>query len=219
MANSKDIQRIASEIKTSSKASLTNPGSDAKKIVDPKLIEAINQVFSLFKINYHNQYFSAFSDSVESEKIAKRLWLSKLNHFSPATICSAAEKIVADSTYLPTLSKMIEACKSRSLPAALTDVRLAYREACQKPSPKIRQDWSHPIVYFAGRDTGWNYLSSEVERKALPAFTSIFEVYCDRMAKGEKFTIERIEPETQLEQAPASDNFNKEQIEALKNLF
>ena len=125
-------------------------------------------------MNYHNQYYSAFGDNTKSENLAKKLWLSKLDHFSSETICGAAEKIIAESEYLPTLHKMLSACRQVGMPAGLANPRKAYQEACNKRSPKAQQQWSHPAVYLTGRDAGWHMLANEIESKALPAFTEIF---------------------------------------------
>ena len=97
MANSKDIQKVASEIAASSTRSPTAAGRPKASPINPKLVDAINQVFALFQVNYHNQYYSAFGDNTKSENLAKKLWLNKLDHFSSETICGAAEKIIAES--------------------------------------------------------------------------------------------------------------------------
>jgi len=183
------------------------------------LIDAINQVFGLFRANYHNQYYSAFGDKPESVGLAKKLWLSKLENFSTDVICSAAERIITESDYLPTLHKMLNACRAQSLPAGLSNARTAYLEACQKPGPKIDQKWSHPIVYLAGRDTGWHLLANEIESKALPAFSDVFQRYCNRLVDGEKFVIDKIETETLLEERPSSKDFSQKEIKKLKKLL
>ena len=169
MASNKDlVQQVVSEIATSSTRSQTEAGHPETTPQSPELIDAINQVFALFQINYHNQYFSAFGDNTRSENLAKNLWLNKLSQFSAETICGAAEKIIADNDYLPTLHMMLEACRQVGMPKGLPSPRNAYIEACNKPSPKSSQDWSHAAVYLAGRDCGWHTLSNEIERKAFP---------------------------------------------------
>ena len=140
MANSKDIQKVASGIAASSKISPTAAGRPkSTPAASAELIDAINQVFALFRANYHNQYYSAFGDKNESVGLAKKLWLSKLNDFAPNVICAAAEKIIADSEYLPTLHKMLNACRYVGMPAGLPTPRKAYQEACNKRSPKAEQ--------------------------------------------------------------------------------
>ena len=188
MANSKDlIQKVASEIAASSTQSPTAAGHPKAEPANPQLIDAINQIFAFFRINYHNQYYSAFGDNTKSENLAKKLWLSKLSDFSAETIIAGAEKVIAESDYLPTLHKMLNACRDVGMPAGLPSPRKAYEEVCNKPSPKAEQQWSHPAVYIAGRECGWYFLANTVESKAFPSFADIYQQYCKRVLSGEEF--------------------------------
>ena len=72
MSNDK-IQKTVSEIEASSRRWQIEVGHLDK---DPDLIDAINEIFAMFQVNYHNQYYSAFGDSNDSENLAKKLWLS-----------------------------------------------------------------------------------------------------------------------------------------------
>jgi hypothetical protein len=219
MASNKDlVQQVVSEIATSSTRSQTEAGHPDTKAQSPELIDAINQVFALFQINYHNQYFSAFGDNTKSENLAKNLWLNKLSQFSPETICGAAEKIIADNDYLPTLHKMLEACRQVGMPKGLPSARNAYLEACNKPSPKAAQDWSHAAVYLAGRDCGWHLLANETERKAFPLFSDCYRNYCDLVLGEEDLTIEPAKalPETSAKKASRAENLK--QLKKLKKL-
>ena len=183
------------------------------------MIDAINQIFALFQVNYHNQYYSAFGDTTNSEDLAKNLWCKKLKHFSPLTICNAAEKIIAESDYLPTLNKMLNACRHLGMPPNIPTTRKAYQEACNLPSPKTEQRWSHPIVYLAGRDVSWHLLANETESKVLPLFGDIYQQYCDRILMGEKFAVEASTETPELEALPASKKHNQQQIQNLKELL
>ncbi|MGB2401422.1 MAG: hypothetical protein ACPH7H_06450 [Porticoccaceae bacterium] len=219
MASNKDlVQQVVSEIATSSTRSQTEAGHPENAPQSPELIDAINQVFALFQINYHNQYFSAFGDNTKSENLAKNLWLNKLSQFSADTICGAAEKIIADNDYLPTLHKMLEACRQVGMPKGLPSARQAYLEACNKPSPKATQDWSHAAVYLAARDCGWHLLANEIERKALPLFSDCYRNYCDRVLGGEELIIELPKelPETSGKKASRSENLK--QLKKLQQL-
>jgi len=220
MANSKDlIQKVASEIVASSTQSPTAAGHPKAEPANPQLIDAINQIFAFFRINYHNQYYSAFGDNTKSENLAKKLWLSKLSDFSAETIIAGAEKVIAESDYLPTLHKMLNACRDVGMPAGLPSPRKAYEEVCNKPSPKAEQQWSHPAVYIAGRECGWYFLANTVESKAFPPFADIYQQYCERVVAGEEFTVEKPEalPETSLK--PATKKQALAQLDDLKNLL
>jgi hypothetical protein len=219
MASNKDlVQQVVSEIATSSTRSPTEAGHPETSAQSPELIDAINQVFALFQINYHNQYFSAFGDNTKSENLAKNLWLNKLSPFGPDTICAAAEKIIADNDYLPTLHKMLEACRHVGMPKGLPSVRNAYLEACNQPSPKAAQNWSHAAVYLAGRDCGWHMLANEVERKVFPLFSDCYRNYCDLVLSGEELVVESPKelPETTAKKASREQNL--QQLSKLKKL-
>lgn len=148
------------------------------------MVEAINQVFALFRLNYHNQYYAAWSDA-EQVKQVKRLWLEALTAYPTVVILKAAQHAIENSDYLPTLNKMIEACRF-----CLTDLGLpapydAYREACLAPSPKVEAPWRHPAVYLAGRDSDWFFLANEPEAKTWPVFRGHYERWVNRAAQGE----------------------------------
>lgn len=220
MANSKDlIQKVASEIATSSMLSPTEAGHPEPAPANPQLIDAINQIFALFQVNYHNQYFSAFGDNTKSENLAKKLWLSKVSDFSPDTILKAAEKIIAESEYLPTLHKMLNACRAVGMPAGLPTPRKAYQEVCNKPSPKAEQRWSHAAVYLSGRDCGWHFLANTIESKAFAPFAEVYQQYCERVLRGEEFTIEPPQALPENSEVPASKEHNQQQLDNLKQLL
>lgn len=219
MASKDLIQKVASEIAASSTRSPTAAGQAKAAPASPDLIDSINQIFALFQVNYHNQYYAAFGDNTKSENLAKKLWLSKLSDFGPEVILAAAEKIIAESEYLPTLHKMLNACRSAGMPSNLPNPRRAYEEACNKPSPKAEQKWSHPAVYLSARDCGWHMLANEIESKALPAFTQIYNGYCDRVVAGEEFIVEPPQALPESPQVLASKKHNRQQLDQLKQLL
>ena len=219
MATKDLIKKVGEEIAASSMLSQTAAGQAKAPPASPELIDAINQIFALFQVNYHNQYYAAFGDNTKSENLAKKLWLSKLSDFGPEVILAAAERIIADSEYLPTLHKMLNACRSAGMPSNLPSVRRAYEEACNKPSPKAEQKWSHPAVYLAARDCGWHLLANEVESKALPAFTQVYNQYCDLVVAGEEFIIEPPQALPETSQVMASKKHNRQQLDQLKRLL
>ena len=113
---------------------------------------------------------------------------------------------------------MLEACRQVGMPKGLPNARQAYLEACNKPSPKAAQDWSHAAVYLAARDCGWHLLANETERKALPLFSDCYRSYCDRVLGGEELVIEPPKelPETAGKKASRSENLK--QLKKLQQL-
>ena len=57
------------------------------------MIETINQVFALFRLNYHNQYYAAWSDAEQVNQV-KRLWLEALTPYPTAVILRAAQHAI-----------------------------------------------------------------------------------------------------------------------------
>ncbi|GMU45514.1 MAG: hypothetical protein IT469_03865 [Pseudomonadales bacterium] len=177
-------KRAARELATSSKNSAIAAGPVERPLPPAELVDAINQIFALFRINYHNQFYSAFADTSLLDQ-AKRLWLESLRHLPPGVLLVAARALIEAEPYLPTLSRMLAACDEQLAALGLPTPRAAYREACNAPSPKAAHDWSHPAVYHAGRALGWDRLRSAPERDSWPEFQRHYRDWCRRALSGE----------------------------------
>ena len=189
MADKQDVATLAQDIVQKTEVSATisptpvGPTEGAEP-PDAQLIEAINQVFALFRLNYHNQYYAAWSDA-EQVKQVKRLWLEALDAYPTAVILRAAQHAIEHSDYLPTLNRMIEACRLCLSNLGLPSPYDAYREACLAPSPKTDVAWSHPAVYLAGRDSDWFFLANEPQSKTWHVYREHYERWVSRAARGE----------------------------------
>lgn len=180
------VEKAVRDLEASSRTSRTAAGpSDAPASADSSLVDAINQIFALFRLNYHNQYYSAYGDTEQLNQI-KKLWLDSLASYAPATILKAAKRCIETSEYLPTLHRILECCReTRLADQGLPDAHAAYREACLAGQPRHAQRWTHPAVYHAGRETGWFFLASTAESIAFPAFERHYRAVCERLAEGE----------------------------------
>jgi hypothetical protein len=178
-------------------------------------VDAINQVFALFRINYHNQYYAGFAD-VELLNSAKRLWLSSLSHFAPETILRGARKVIEESEYLPTLNRMMRACQGDPEKFGLIDAHRAYVEACRAPSPKAGYHWSHPAIYHAGCASDWFFLSSNAEKVAFPIFERHYLKLCERVMNGEELPAPSVLALPQTIETPLSKEENHQRMEALR---
>jgi hypothetical protein len=180
--NSEELaQQAEREIAASSRTSPTPPGpnegNDGRAKPDPGLVEAINQVFALFRLNYHNQYYAAFSEAEQLRQI-KKLWLESLRDYPPAMILQGARQAIESSDYLPTLNRMRQCCEE-SLPAlGLPAAHEAYLSACRAPQPAESAEWAHPAVYWAGRDCGWRFLATSTESEGWPVFERHYRQRC-----------------------------------------
>ena len=112
------INQSVQEIAASKKTSPTESGRSNKLGHNIKRQDAINQVFALFRINFHNQYHAAFGDTQLLNQ-AKKLWLESLGHFSAEQILRGARQVIEHSDYLPTLNRMIVNCEEVGAAAGL----------------------------------------------------------------------------------------------------
>lgn len=189
MQDSEELtDRVARGIAASSTTSPIPPGpTDSAPTArpDPALVEAINQVFALFRLNFNNQYYAAFKDEEQLRQI-KKLWLDSLRAFPPAQILQGAKLAIEGSEYLPTLHRM-RCCCEDSLPAlGLPAAREAYLQASNAGAPPEAQHWSHDAVYWAGRDCGWTFLASAPEAQSWPRFQSRYGARCATVLRGDR---------------------------------
>lgn len=179
------------------------------------LIDTINQCFEILRINYQHLYFSAYSE-MDALNSAKRLWMDSLLPFPAPVILQAVQRIIKESDYLPTISRVIRLCINLHGEYSLPDAHTAYIEACNAPSPKRNAEWSHPAVYYAGQKTDWYFMASNAEKVVFPIFKSHYELVCQQVINGKTLpTITQLAlPEEQ--NTTLSKEENIERMEAMR---
>lgn len=172
-------------------------------------------MFALFRINYHNQYYKAYSDTQVLNQI-KKLWLESLSQFAPDTILRGARKVIEESEYLPTLHRMMRACQGDPEKFGLIDAHRAYVEACRAPSPKATYGWSHPAIYHAGCAADWFFLANNSEKNAFPIFERHYLKICERVMNGEELPAPNTPALPQHIETPLSREENLKRMEDLR---
>lgn len=175
----------------------------------------VNEVFTLFRINYHNQYYKAYSDTSVLNQI-KKLWLESLLRFKPETISRGARKVIEESEYLPTLNRMMTACQGVPQDFGLKDVHSAYIEACHAPSPKMEFNWSHSAVYHAGCASDWFFLASNSEKVTFPIFKQHYLRICAEVMNGDELLNPKIRALPQTIETPLSKEENLKRMNELR---
>jgi len=94
----------------------------------------------------------------------------------------------------------------------LPTARQAFNNAKTRPSPKERQRYLHPIVYYAGSETGWGMIYQSMESDVYPLFKLHYEALCDRVRQGEHFCMPHESPVTSPENVTSN-------CESLKNML
>jgi hypothetical protein len=217
------IHQVAQEIAASQNSSTTAAGQadhhqreeQERPAPGDGHIDAINQVFALFRINYHNQYYAAFKDN-ELLNQARRLWLNSLAQFAPETILRGARKVIEESEYLPTLHRMIRACQGDPSKFGLVDAHQAYVEACRAPSPKAAYAWSHAAVYHAGCASDWYFLTTNAEKVAFPIFERHYLKLCERVMNGAELPAPNVPALPETIERPLSKEENAKRMEELR---
>lgn len=180
-------------------------------------VDALNQIFALFKRNYHNQFFKAFAQQADVIAV-KRLWMDALAQYDAPILLDAAMSVVKSSEFLPTLKTMLDHCERLSS-QGLPDVHAAYTEACCAASPKIEQPWSHPAVYLTGSEIGWHFLQSNTEHAAFPVFKARYQQYCARVRAGESLELPIVKRLEDSIAEPASPAETQRYLKSLKSLL
>jgi hypothetical protein len=180
-ASSKNIPTTAGPMDSNKSIAEKTAGNMPDKA---QVVNAINQMFAEFELVYHNQYAKAFP-SEEKLSYAKKLWFSHLAEFSAAQILNAAKRATRESEFLPTVKGILKYCQADLSTLGLPDAHSAYMEACRAPSPKAGATWSHPAVFYAGRDSDWYFLANTIEQQAFPIFRTHYANYCQRVLDGE----------------------------------
>ncbi len=196
------------------KKNLTTPAGQTSQAAKEAHINAINQIFAIFRRNYHNQYYRALPDEQELS-VTKRLWLEPLLRFSPETILQAAKSVIETSEFLPTLRTMIRHCEEQGNPG-LVDAHSAYIEACRAPSPKADCAWSHPAVYYAGKQCDWYFLQSNSEEIAYPVFKRAYDKICQQVLQGATLATPRKTALPQTAEQPSDKRTNLAHLQSLK---
>lgn len=217
------LNRVEREIARSQKTSVTAagqaeepPSAAAREPLSGDYIDTINQVFALFRINYHNQYHAAFGNTQLLTQ-AKKLWAETLEGFSADEILRGARRAIEESEYLPTLHRMIGFCQGSPEQHGLPDTHSAYLEACRASSPKAEHAWSHPAVYHAGKNSDWYFLASNPERDTFPVFRQHYLALCQRIVRGEQLPKPNPPRLEQEARQPLSREENLKRMAALRD--
>lgn len=180
-------------------------------------VDAINELFTKFQLAYHNQFHKAYSDD-EQLTLAKQLWLKSLCDIPVDELRQGIQEAIQREKFLPNLPVIREYCEAQ-LQNLIPDVHSAYIEACQAPSPKAEYSWSHPIVYYAGRESDWFFLANTPENKAFPIFKNNYEQLCKRLLNGEQLALPLVKALPEHSSTPLSTQEKKQRLKALRDEF
>ena len=151
-------------------------------------IELVNLIFTQLEVTYHNQFHKAYPDK-NSLNLAKQLWLTQLQKFDEKIVFESVGKLMTTSDFLPTLSKVINYCIESKLKSnGIPNVNYAYKEACHSRNNFEKFSWSHPIIFYIGSKTGWDYLWTQAEKETFKEFKLNYDFLVNEYLDGKEFS-------------------------------
>ena len=172
-------------------------------------IKSIDTLFLKLELAYHYQFYKVFGTD-EKLKEGKKLWAITLKNEVSEVILDAVENVIATQSYLPTLTDIMKACNDINKMDGFPSAEDAYIEARKSYQPRSQLNWSHPIVYFAGKKIGWNNLNERDSKENFNIFKKIFNGLKNEVINGKKF---EIKDNTSLKNRKP---FNKDLFEELR---
>jgi len=97
-------------------------------------------------------------------------------------------------------------------------VRTAHQEACLNATDPLGANWSHNVVYWAGKGH-WYTLRTTPGEQTYPAFKERYEALCERLKAGERFDIPLLECTSDTPGKPLSKSENLERLAELRATF
>ena len=168
---------------------MTSPGQkNLNSDILQEYIESIDALFLKLELAYHYQFYKVFGTDDKLNE-GKKLWANSLKKYEVAIINEASEEIIHTQPYFPTLTDIVKLCEQLKKSTSLPSADEAFIEARKSFSPRKKYNWSHPIIYLAGKKTGWNFLNEKDGRDIFYDFKKNYEHLVKAVNNGKVFSI------------------------------
>ena len=168
---------------------MTSPGQkNLNSDILQEYIESIDALFLKLELAYHYQFYKVFGTDDKLNE-GKKLWANSLKKYDVAIINEASEEIIHTQPYFPTLTDIVKLCEQLKKNTSLPSADEAFIEARKSFSPRKKYNWSHPIIYLAGKKTGWNFLNEKDGRDIFYDFKKNYEHLVKAVNNGKEFFI------------------------------
>ena len=168
---------------------MTSPGQkNLNSDILQEYIESIDALFLKLELAYHYQFYKVFGTDDKLNE-GKKLWANSLKKYEVAIINEASEEIIHTQPYFPTLTDIVKLCEQLKKSTSLPSADEAFIEARKSFSPRKKYNWSHPIIYLAGKKTGWNFLNEKDGRDIFYDFKKNYEHLVKAVNNGKEFSI------------------------------
>ena len=183
-----DIMNQENFLKSSKKEQKMIPGQKISNSDRKSFIEAIDNLFLKLELSYHYQFYKVFGTDQRLAE-AKKLWAESLKKYPPECINAAIETVIQSNDYLPTLTEILKACSGSMGAINIPTPQEAFIEAQKSSSPRQRYPWTHPIIYWAAREIGWELINSPNNTNTFHLFSKTYLRLIQEMKRGKKFDL------------------------------
>ena len=168
---------------------MTSPGQkNLSSDILQEYIESIDALFLKLELAYHYQFYKVFGTDDKLNE-GKKLWANSLKKYEVSIINEASEEIIHTQPYFPTLTDIVKLCEQLKKSTSLPSADEAFIEARKSFSPRKKYNWSHPIIYLAGKKTGWNFLNEKDGRDIFYDFKKNYEHLVKAVNNGKEVSI------------------------------
>ena len=164
------------------------PGQKISNSDRKSFIEAIDNLFLKLELSYHYQFYKVFGTDQRLTE-AKKLWAESLKKYPAESINAAVENVIQSNDYLPTLTEILKACSGSMGAINIPTPQEAFIEAQKSSSPRQRYPWTHPIIYWAAREIGWELINSPNNTNTFHLFSKTYLRLIQEMKRGKKFDL------------------------------
>jgi hypothetical protein len=183
-----DIMNQESFLKSSKTERKMTPGQKISNSERRTFIEAIDNLFLKLELSYHYQFYKVFGTDQRLTE-AKKLWAESLKKYPAECINAAVETVIQSNDYLPTLTEVLKACSGSTGAINIPSPQEAFIEAQKSSSPRQKYPWTHPIIYWAGREVGWELINSPNNTNTFHVFSKTYLRLMQEMKRGKKFDL------------------------------
>ena len=183
-----DKMNQESFLKSSKTEQKMTPGQKISNSDRKSFIAAIDNLFLKLELSYHYQFYKVFGTDDKLIE-AKKLWAESLKKYPSECIDSAVEIVIQSNDYLPTLTEIIKACSGSMGSINIPNPQEAFIEAQKSSSPRNSFPWTHPIIYWAGKEVGWELINSPNNTNTFQAFSKIYMRLVKELKAGKKFEV------------------------------
>ena len=194
---------------------------EQKEAIKKETAKATNELFTDLCVIFPSFLATIKKSSPEDAKRlfnkTKKMWLDEMleEKLTPQMIELGLRKCRKSSTgFMPTVGEFVSWCKPTDEDLGIPSMDNAYTEACQHTRGKKAEEYSHVIVYEAGKMTGFFELVSKSESTMKPKFKEKYNHLREKLLRGEEIHIISNALEDKSNEKPVDTRTPEERQEA-----